>query len=198
MRRSRSRRRPERCGRHGHGRQEGFDVVDVGQGAVLLVACAGRWGSTEWADEYFWLIDAERPGDYPVLGRSDDGGAWDRCDRSTSEFSTASLPMPIFNPSGSRSTPSARRSRPAPATPSTASRSDERLAVPRSWTRQCRRFSSRSVSQASTNCLRNRSPNAVRRDQRSHDAGRGRRLRSGTRPLRRRHRPGGRRMEPVT
>ncbi|MDT0612286.1 hypothetical protein [Streptomyces lancefieldiae] len=34
-----------------------------------------EWGSTEWADEYFWLIDAEPPGNYPVPARSNNGGA---------------------------------------------------------------------------------------------------------------------------
>ncbi|MEU6658723.1 SMI1/KNR4 family protein [Streptomyces sp. NPDC046821] len=44
------------------------------------------WGSTEWADEYCWLVDAERPGDYAILARSHDGGPWHRYDMSTSEF----------------------------------------------------------------------------------------------------------------
>ncbi|MER7695838.1 SMI1/KNR4 family protein [Streptomyces sp. NPDC096095] len=38
------------------------------------------WGSTERADEYFWLVDAERPGDHPILARSQSGGAGDRYD----------------------------------------------------------------------------------------------------------------------
>ncbi|WP_461089338.1 SMI1/KNR4 family protein [Streptomyces incanus] len=176
------------------------DVSAVDPYAIYAPGGKGvvAWGSTEWADEYCWLIDAERPGDYPVLARSHDGGPWHWYDMSTSEFlyrarrdssgalvcpwpavvwrkprqlftdgPTASLPMPISSRSASRSTTSAQRSSPAPATPPTASRSAERLAVPRSWTRQCRRFSSRSGSQVITNCLRNRSPNAVPRDQRS-------------------------------
>ncbi|MEV5338325.1 SMI1/KNR4 family protein [Streptomyces sp. NPDC052676] len=59
-----------------------------------------EWGSTEWADEYFWLIDAERPGDYPVLARSHDGGPWDRYDMSTSEFLYRILADADFRPFG--------------------------------------------------------------------------------------------------
>ncbi|QUW81385.1 SMI1/KNR4 family protein [Streptomyces mirabilis] len=59
-----------------------------------------QWGSTEWADEYCWLIDAERPGDCPVLARSDDGGSWDRYDMSTSEFLYRVLADADFRPFG--------------------------------------------------------------------------------------------------
>ncbi|UNZ17594.1 SMI1/KNR4 family protein [Streptomyces sp. 891-h] len=58
------------------------------------------WGSTEWADEYSWLIDAERPGDYPVLARSHDGGPWHRYDMSTSEFLYRVLADAEFQPFG--------------------------------------------------------------------------------------------------
>ncbi|WP_326794124.1 hypothetical protein OG946_00320 [Streptomyces sp. NBC_01808] len=57
-------------------------------------------GSTEWADEYFWLIDAERPGDYPILARSNDDGAWKRHDMSTSEFLYRLLADADFQPFG--------------------------------------------------------------------------------------------------
>lgn len=43
------------------------------------------WGSTEWADQYCWLIDTERPGHCPVLARSHDPGPWYRYDMSTAE-----------------------------------------------------------------------------------------------------------------
>ncbi|MER5901205.1 SMI1/KNR4 family protein [Streptomyces mirabilis] len=59
-----------------------------------------EWGSTEWADEYFWLIDAERPGECPVLARSNDVGAWHRYDMPTSEFLYRVLADAIFQPFG--------------------------------------------------------------------------------------------------
>ncbi|CAL9491254.1 hypothetical protein SUDANB15_03224 [Streptomyces sp. enrichment culture] len=58
------------------------------------------WGSTEWADEYCWLIDAGRPGDYPVLARSHDGGPWHRYAMSTSEFLYRVLADAGFRPFG--------------------------------------------------------------------------------------------------
>ncbi|MFI0507088.1 SMI1/KNR4 family protein [Streptomyces albogriseolus] len=58
------------------------------------------WGSTEWADEYCWLIDAERPGDHPVLARSHDPGPWYRYDMSTSEFLYRVLADADFLPFG--------------------------------------------------------------------------------------------------
>ncbi|WP_193776040.1 SMI1/KNR4 family protein [Streptomyces sp. E2N166] len=57
------------------------------------------WGSTEWADGYFWLIDAERPGDHPVLARPEDG-VWRRYDMSTSEFLYRVLTDADFQPFG--------------------------------------------------------------------------------------------------
>ncbi|WP_406315450.1 SMI1/KNR4 family protein [Streptomyces sp. NBC_00118] len=59
-----------------------------------------EWGSTEWADEYFWLIDAERPGEYFVLARSHDVGGWHRYDMSTSEFLYRILADADFHPFG--------------------------------------------------------------------------------------------------
>jgi hypothetical protein len=58
------------------------------------------WGSTEWADEYCWLVDAERPGEHPVLVRSHDGGPWHRYDMSTSEFLYRVLADAGFQPFG--------------------------------------------------------------------------------------------------
>ncbi|WP_051798114.1 SMI1/KNR4 family protein [Streptomyces sp. NRRL S-337] len=59
-----------------------------------------EWGSTEWADEYCWFIDAERPGDYPVLARAHDVGGWHRYDMSTSEFLYRVLANAEFQPFG--------------------------------------------------------------------------------------------------
>ncbi|TQJ57750.1 hypothetical protein [Streptomyces sp. SLBN-115] len=59
----------------------------------------GPWGSTERADGYFWLIDAERPGDHPVLARPEDG-EWCRYDMSTSEFLYRVLADADFQPFG--------------------------------------------------------------------------------------------------
>ncbi|MGW5510241.1 SMI1/KNR4 family protein [Streptomyces albogriseolus] len=58
------------------------------------------WGSTEWADQYCWLIDAERPGHCPVLARSHDPGPWYRYDMSTAEFLHRVLTDPGFRPFG--------------------------------------------------------------------------------------------------
>ncbi|MFD5378668.1 SMI1/KNR4 family protein [Streptomyces griseoincarnatus] len=58
------------------------------------------WGSTEWADQYCWLIDAERPCEYPVLARSHDPGPWYRYDMSTAEFLHRVLAGADFRPFG--------------------------------------------------------------------------------------------------
>ncbi|MEV5398970.1 SMI1/KNR4 family protein [Streptomyces cellulosae] len=59
------------------------------------------WGSTEWADQYCWLLDAERPGHCPVLARSHDPGPWYRYDgMSTSEFLFRVLDDADFRPFG--------------------------------------------------------------------------------------------------
>ncbi|MFJ8697335.1 hypothetical protein [Streptomyces roseolilacinus] len=58
------------------------------------------WGSTEGADEYCRLVDAERPGEHPVLVRSHDGGPWHRYDMSTSEFLYRVLADAGFQPFG--------------------------------------------------------------------------------------------------
>ncbi|GHB47416.1 hypothetical protein GCM10010377_42740 [Streptomyces viridiviolaceus] len=77
------------------------DVSAVDPCAIYAPGGKGllEWGATEWADEYCWLIDAERPGDHPVLARSD-GGAWHRYDMSTSEFLYRVLADPAFQPFG--------------------------------------------------------------------------------------------------
>ncbi|MGW2407055.1 SMI1/KNR4 family protein [Streptomyces sp. NPDC001739] len=59
-----------------------------------------KWGSTEWADEYCWLIDAEQPGDYPILARSHDVDGWHRYDMSTAEFLYRILADADFQPFG--------------------------------------------------------------------------------------------------
>ncbi|MFD0066107.1 hypothetical protein [Streptomyces sp. NPDC056690] len=56
-------------------------------------------GSTEWADEYCRLIDAERPGHYPVLARADDGAGHQHA-MSTSEFLHRVLTDVDFQPIG--------------------------------------------------------------------------------------------------
>ncbi|MFI5566157.1 SMI1/KNR4 family protein [Streptomyces sp. NPDC051740] len=58
-----------------------------------------EWGATEWADQYCWLIDAQRPGECPVLARAD-GGEWRRYDMSTSEFLYRVLADTDFRPFG--------------------------------------------------------------------------------------------------
>ncbi|WP_193460503.1 MULTISPECIES: SMI1/KNR4 family protein [Streptomyces albogriseolus group] len=58
------------------------------------------WGSTEWADQYCWLIDAERPGHCSVLARSHDPGPWYRYDMSTAEFLHRVLADADFRPFG--------------------------------------------------------------------------------------------------
>ncbi|MFJ9855245.1 SMI1/KNR4 family protein [Streptomyces sp. NPDC101150] len=78
----------------------GVSAVD----AYAVYAPGGKglveWGSTEWADGYCWLIDAERPGDYPVLARSNDVGGWHRYDMSTAEFLYRVLADADFQPFG--------------------------------------------------------------------------------------------------
>ncbi|WP_406723025.1 SMI1/KNR4 family protein [Streptomyces althioticus] len=58
------------------------------------------WGSTEWADQYCWLIDAERPGHCPVLVRAHDSGPWYRYELSTAEFLHRVLADADFRPFG--------------------------------------------------------------------------------------------------
>ncbi|MBZ9643952.1 SMI1/KNR4 family protein [Streptomyces sp. PSKA30] len=57
------------------------------------------WASTEWADEYCWLIDAQWPGEYPILARAEDN-EWHRHDMSTSEFLYRVLADADFQPFG--------------------------------------------------------------------------------------------------
>ncbi|MFJ7965657.1 SMI1/KNR4 family protein [Streptomyces sp. NPDC096324] len=78
------------------------DVSAVAPYAVYAPGGKGlvEWGSTEWADEYFWLIDAERPGNYPILARSNDVGGWVRYDMSTAEFLCRVLADADFQPFG--------------------------------------------------------------------------------------------------
>jgi hypothetical protein len=78
------------------------DVSAVDPYAIYAPGGKGlvKWGSTEWADEYCWLIDAERPGEYPVLARADDVGPWHRYDMSTSEFLCRVLADADFQPFG--------------------------------------------------------------------------------------------------
>ncbi|MGW3205740.1 SMI1/KNR4 family protein [Streptomyces sp. NPDC001135] len=59
-----------------------------------------EWGSTEWADEYFWLLDAERPDEYLILARSHDVDGWHQYDMSTSEFLYRILADADFQPFG--------------------------------------------------------------------------------------------------
>ncbi|MGW0769074.1 SMI1/KNR4 family protein [Streptomyces sp. NPDC002676] len=78
------------------------DVSAVDPYAVYAPGGKGlvEWGSTEWADEYCWLIDAERPGEYPILARADDVGPWHRYDMSTAEFLYRVLADADFQPFG--------------------------------------------------------------------------------------------------
>ncbi|MEV6700442.1 hypothetical protein AB0M68_25315 [Streptomyces sp. NPDC051453] len=73
----------------------------LGPRAVCDLCAGGKglapWGSTEWPDEYRWLIDAERPGHYPVLARADDD-AWHQYAMSTSEFLHRVLTAVDFQP----------------------------------------------------------------------------------------------------
>lgn len=57
------------------------------------------WGSTEWADEYFWRVDADKPAEYPILARAEDG-EWHRYAMSTSEFLYRVLSDADFQPFG--------------------------------------------------------------------------------------------------
>ncbi|MFH8370340.1 SMI1/KNR4 family protein [Streptomyces sp. NPDC018031] len=57
------------------------------------------WGATEWGDEYCWLIDAQRPGEYPVLARAEDND-WRRYDMTTAEFLYRVLADADFRPFG--------------------------------------------------------------------------------------------------
>ncbi|MFG2334776.1 SMI1/KNR4 family protein [Streptomyces sp. NPDC048604] len=57
------------------------------------------WASTEWGDQYCWLLDAERPGEHPVLARVEDN-EWRRYDMSTSEFLYRVLTDADFKPFG--------------------------------------------------------------------------------------------------
>ncbi|MFF4759732.1 SMI1/KNR4 family protein [Streptomyces sp. NPDC001292] len=57
------------------------------------------WASTEWGDQYCWLIDTQRPDEYPVLARAEDN-EWRRYDMSTSEFLYRVLADADFQPFG--------------------------------------------------------------------------------------------------
>jgi hypothetical protein len=68
------------------------DYMPGGKGYVT-------WASTEWADEYCWLVDAQRPGEYSILARGD-AGEWCEYDMSTSEFLYRVLADKDFHPFG--------------------------------------------------------------------------------------------------
>ena len=57
------------------------------------------WASTEWADQYCWLFDAERPDEYCILARGD-SDEWCRYEMSTSEFLYRVLAEKEFKPFG--------------------------------------------------------------------------------------------------
>ncbi|WP_142168726.1 SMI1/KNR4 family protein [Streptomyces sp. SLBN-134] len=57
------------------------------------------WASTEWADQYCWLLDAERPDEYCILARGD-SDEWCRYEMSTSEFLYRVLADKKFKPFG--------------------------------------------------------------------------------------------------
>ncbi|AIR96199.1 SMI1/KNR4 family protein [Streptomyces glaucescens] len=57
------------------------------------------WAFTEWGDQYCWLIDAQRPGEYPILARAEDD-EWCRYEMSTSEFLYRVLADADFQPFG--------------------------------------------------------------------------------------------------
>jgi hypothetical protein len=58
------------------------------------------WGSTEWGDEYFWLIDSTESGKWPILARGGDMDQWHSFDMSTSEFLYRVLTDTAFRPFG--------------------------------------------------------------------------------------------------
>ncbi|MFF1813679.1 SMI1/KNR4 family protein, partial [Streptomyces sp. NPDC058251] len=58
------------------------------------------WGSTEWGDQYFWLMDSAESGKWPILARSGDIDQWHTCDMSTSEFLYRVLTDTDFRPFG--------------------------------------------------------------------------------------------------
>lgn len=58
------------------------------------------WGSTEWGDEYFWLVDSAEPGKWPILARVGDTDRWHTFDMSTSEILYRVLTDTDFHPFG--------------------------------------------------------------------------------------------------
>jgi hypothetical protein len=58
------------------------------------------WGSTEWGDEYFWLIDSTKSGKWPILARGGDIDQWHTFDMPTSEFLYRVLTDTDFRPLG--------------------------------------------------------------------------------------------------
>ncbi|MFG3505310.1 SMI1/KNR4 family protein [Streptomyces sp. NPDC047821] len=58
-----------------------------------------EWAATEWADQYCWLVDAERPGEFSILARGD-VGEWYSYEMSTSEFLYRVLADEEFKPFG--------------------------------------------------------------------------------------------------
>lgn len=57
------------------------------------------WASTEWADQYCWLVDAQRPDEYSILARGD-VSEWCKYEMSTSEFLYRVLADKDFKPFG--------------------------------------------------------------------------------------------------
>ncbi|MFG2658053.1 SMI1/KNR4 family protein [Streptomyces sp. NPDC048425] len=71
-----------------------YGIYRPGRGGLI------PWGSTEWADEYYWLAEGPDPASWPILARTHSSREWHRFEMSTSEFLYKALTDPEFSPFG--------------------------------------------------------------------------------------------------
>lgn len=69
-----------------------YRIYEPGKGGLI------PWGSTRSADEFYWLVETETPGAWPILARVADSTNWRRFEISVPEFVLRVLTDPDFRP----------------------------------------------------------------------------------------------------
>ncbi|MFP1625050.1 hypothetical protein ACLB9X_07540 [Streptomyces sp. 5K101] len=71
-----------------------YRIHEPGKGGLI------PWGSTRSGDEFYWLVDAEGAGPWPILARVADSTNWRKFNLSVPEFVLRVLTDPDFRPFG--------------------------------------------------------------------------------------------------
>ncbi|MEN8653703.1 hypothetical protein ABCR94_24630 [Streptomyces sp. 21So2-11] len=69
-----------------------YRIYEPGKGGLI------PWGSSRSADEFYWLVEPETAGEWPILARVADSTNWRRFDISVPEFAFRVLTDPDFRP----------------------------------------------------------------------------------------------------